>query len=57
MVKFIRQNLSQKRGNMLRLLKLLLLLLLLLSRISPVQLYVTPETAAHQAPPCLGFFR
>ena len=54
MVKFIRQNLSQKRGNMLRLLKLLLLLL---SRISPVQLYVTPETAAHQAPPCLGFFR
>ena len=33
------------------------LLLLLLSRFSRVQLYVTPETAAHQAPPSLGFSR
>ena len=32
-------------------------LLLLLSRFSRVQLCVTPETAAHQAPPSLGFFR
>ena len=35
----------------------LLLLLLLLSRISRVRLCVTPETAAHQAPPSLGFSR
>ena len=34
-----------------------LLLLLLLSRFSRVQLSATPETAAHQAPPSLGFFR
>ena len=33
------------------------LLLLLLSRFSRVQLCVTPETAAHQAPPSLGFSR
>ena len=33
------------------------LLLLLLSRFSHVQLCVTPETAAHQAPPSLGFSR
>ena len=32
-----------------------LLLLLLLSRFSRVRLCVTPETAAHQAPPSLGF--
>ena len=32
-----------------------LLLLLLLSRFSRVQLWATPETAAHQAPPSLGF--
>ena len=31
------------------------MLLLLLSRFSRVQLCVTPETAAHQAPPSLGF--
>ena len=31
--------------------------LLLLSRFSRVQLCVTPETAAHQAPPSLGFSR
>ena len=33
------------------------LLLLLLSRFSHVRLCVTPETAAHQAPPSLGFSR
>ena len=33
------------------------LLLLLLSRFSRVQLCVTPETAAHQASPSLGFSR
>ena len=32
-------------------------LLLLLSRFSRVQLCVTPEMAAHQAPPSLGFSR
>ena len=31
--------------------------LLLLSRFSRVQLCATPETAAHQAPPSLGFSR
>ena len=36
---------------------LLLLLLLLLSRFSRVQLCATPQTAAHEAPPSLGFFR
>ena len=36
---------------------LLLLLLLLLSHVSRVQLCGTPETAAHQAPPSLGFSR
>ena len=35
----------------------LLLLLLLLSRFSRVQLRATPQTAAHQAPPSLGFSR
>ena len=35
----------------------MLLLLLLLSRFSHVQLCVTPETAASQAPPSLGFSR
>ena len=35
----------------------LLLLLLLLSRFSHVQLCATPETAAHQASPSLGFSR
>ena len=34
-----------------------LLLLLLLSHFSPVRLCATPETAAHQAPPSLGFSR
>ena len=37
--------------------KLLLLLLLLLSSFSRVQLCATPEMAAHQAPPSLGFSR
>jgi len=36
---------------------LLLLLLLLLSRLSHVRLCATPEAAAHQAPPSLGFSR
>ena len=36
---------------------LLLLLLLLLSHFSRVRLCATPETAAHQAPPSLGFSR
>ena len=34
-----------------------LLLLLLLSRVNGVRLCVTPQTAAHQAPPSLGFSR
>ena len=34
-----------------------MLLLLLLSRFSRVRLCVTPQTAAHQAPPSLGFSR
>ena len=34
-----------------------LLLLLLLSRFSRVRLCVTPQTAAHQASPSLGFSR
>ena len=33
------------------------LLLLLLSRLSRVQLCETPETAAYQVPPSLGFSR
>ena len=35
--------------------ELAMLLLLLLSHFSRVQLCATPETAAHQAPPSLGF--
>ena len=38
-------------------LSFLTLLLLLLSRFSRVQLCATPESAAHQAPPSLGFSR
>ena len=34
-----------------------ILLLLLLSRCSRVRLFATPQTAAHQAPPSLGFSR
>ena len=37
--------------------KSILFLLLLLSRFSHVGLYATPQTAAHQAPPSLGFSR
>ena len=37
--------------------EMLMTLLLLLSRFSRVQLCATPETAAHQAPPSLGFSR
>ena len=37
--------------------QLTLLWLLLLSHFSRVQLCATPETAAHQAPPSLGFSR
>ena len=44
-------------NGIVHILKLLLLLLLLLSRISRVQLHATPEMAAHQAPPSLGFSR
>ena len=33
------------------------LLLLLLSHFSRVRLCATPRTAAHQAPPSMGFFR
>ena len=33
------------------------MLLLLLSLFSSVRLWATPETAAHQAPPSLGFSR
>ena len=36
---------------------ILLLLLLLLSHFSRVRLCVTPQTAANQAPPSLGFSR
>ena len=36
---------------------MLMLLLLLLSHFSCVRLCATPETAAHQAPPSVGFFR
>ena len=36
---------------------LLLLLLLLLRHVSRVRLSATPQTAAHQAPPSLGFSR
>ena len=36
---------------------ILLLLLLLLSRFSHVRLCATPQTAAHQAPPPMGFSR
>ena len=34
-----------------------IVLLLLLSRFSPVRLLATPWTAAHQAPPSMGFSR
>ena len=40
-----------------KLLQTIMLLLLLLHHFSRVQLCVTPQTAAHQALPCLGFSR
>ena len=43
--------------HMMQLLRCLLLLLLLLSRVSRVRLCTTRQTAAHQAPPSLGFSR
>ena len=43
---------KQSKGKLL-----LLLLLLLLSRFSRVRLCATPWTAAHQAPPSMGFSR
>ena len=52
---------SCRNNNILDILKvkvlisLLLLLLLLLSHFSRVRLCATPWTAAHQAPPSLGF--
>ena len=45
------------KGDLTKCLLLLLLLLLLLSCFSRVRLYATLETAAHQAPPSLGFSR
>ena len=45
-------NAEWRKQEMLR-----LLLLLLLSHFSPVRLCATPYTAAHQAPPSLGFSR
>ena len=38
-------------------LSILLLVLLLLNRFSRIRLYATPESAAQQAPPPLGFSR
>ena len=56
MKKKYKDPLSYKQGDHSSL-SLLLLLLLLLSHFSRVQLCATPETAAHQAPPSLGFSR
>ena len=51
----IRKNKSHNMNHPL--MSLLLLLLLLLSHFSRVRLCATPEKAAHQAPPSLGFSR
>ena len=48
---------SKAQGNSVVGKDLLLLLLLLLSHFSRVQLCATPQTAAYQAPPSLGFSR
>ena len=48
---------SQKEKDKYSMLLLLLLLLLLLNHFSRVRLCATPETAAHQAVPSLGFSR
>ena len=50
------QDLMASEANSIKPL-LLLLLLLLLSRFSRVRLCATPQTAAHQAPPSMGFSR
>ena len=55
--KLLPWGLSTECMCLLRLFLLLLLLLLLLSRFSRVRICVTPEMAAHQAPPSLGFSR
>ena len=54
-VLYINKNKIINKSHYIRL--VLLLLLLLLSRFSHVQLCATPQTAAHQAPPSLGFSR
>ena len=51
--RFLKKKKKKKRKNI----ELPLLLLLLLSCFSRVRLCATPETAAHQAPPSLGFSR
>ena len=48
---------SQNYEKRLFFLAFYVMLLLLLSRFSRVRLCATPETAAHQAPPSLGFSR
>ena len=50
-----RIHLEMRAKETASLLPALLLLLLLLSRFSRVRLCATPQTAAHQAPPSLGF--
>ena len=46
-----------QQGHLISLCLSITLLLLLLSHFSRVRLCVTPETAAHQVPPSLGFSR
>ena len=48
---------SGSRSNYMSPIKNTVLLLLLLSHVSRVRLCATPQTAAHQAPPSLGFSR
>ena len=50
-------NDATDKGLISKIYKQLMLLLLLLSRFSRVRLCATLETAAHQAPPSLGFSR
>ena len=50
-------KMQQLGGNKSLILQITSFLLLLLSHFSCVQLSVTPWTAAHQAPPSLGFSR
>ena len=52
------QNLQKRKGEIFQYVLLkTLLLLLLLNRFSRVRLCATPQMAAHQAPPSLGFSR